>query len=563
MAEQKRDVVTDSKQPQMSRSERLRSLLQASPLAFLLEAHDGVSAKIVEEAGFEGIWASGLTLSASMGVRDSNEASWTQVLEQLEFMSDACSIPILLDGDTGYGNFNNARRLVRKLQQRGIAGVCLEDKIFPKTNSFIGDHHPLADIDEFCGKLQAARDSVGAAFVLVARVEALIAGWGMAEALRRAERYHQAGADAILIHSRRSDAQEVLTFAQEWARRCPLVIVPTKYITTPLALYQEHGINMVIWANHLLRASVRAMQEACAHIRHDGTPAALEESIAPVEELFRLTGNEELLQAEKRYLRRRREKPLRAVILAAARGHHLERLTKKLPKAMLDVRGRPLLKRLVGVFAQSGVRDIGIVRGYGRQHVDMESVRFFDNDDYATSGEAWSLYCARSMFQQAEGNSIICYGDILFRRALLDDLLDCRGDIVLAVNPLSDEQRALGYRRRDKNRDGISASQPYRGDYMQQWDDVFLTDIDIMTKNKAVDGEWIGIVRCSEKGQATILAELEAMQAESVLQDKKADMPYLFRRLIQKNVRLRVFYTPLPWLDVDDIYDLAEARNRD
>src|SRR5438105_5948752 len=138
---------------------RLRRLIDRPSLSFLMEAHNGLSAKIAEEAGFEAIWASGLSISAVLGVRDSNEASWTQVLENLEFMSDATHIPILVDGDTGYGNFNNMRRLVRKLEQRGIAGVCIEDKVFPKTNSFLhGESQPLADIAEFCGKLKAGKD---------------------------------------------------------------------------------------------------------------------------------------------------------------------------------------------------------------------------------------------------------------------------------------------------------------------------------------------------------------------------------------------------------------------
>ncbi len=125
-----------------------------------MEAHDGISARIVEEAGFKGVWGSGLCISAAMGVRDNNEASWTQVLDVLEFMSDASSIPILLDADTGYGNFNNVRRLVRKLEQRGVAAMCIEDKLFPKTNSFInGEQQPLADMDEFCGKIKAAKDT--------------------------------------------------------------------------------------------------------------------------------------------------------------------------------------------------------------------------------------------------------------------------------------------------------------------------------------------------------------------------------------------------------------------
>src|SRR5713226_516500 len=130
---------------------KLRNLIMRSELSFLMEAHSGLSAKIAEEAGFEGIWASGLSISAMLGLRDNNEASWTQVLEVAEFMSDATGVPILVDGDTGYGNFNSVRRLVRKLEQRGIAGVCIEDKLFPKSNSFVrGTSQPLADIDEFC-----------------------------------------------------------------------------------------------------------------------------------------------------------------------------------------------------------------------------------------------------------------------------------------------------------------------------------------------------------------------------------------------------------------------------
>src|SRR5438128_5602231 len=169
----------------MKKTTMLKRMFQSAEMRFLMEAHSGLSAKIAEEAGFEGIWASGLSISASLGVRDNNEASWTQVLEVAEFMSDATDIPILLDGDSGYGDFNSVRRLVRKLEQRGIAGVCIEDKLFPKANSFIdGEAQPLADIQEFCGKISAAKDAQQCDdFVLVARVEAFIAGRGLEEAL--------------------------------------------------------------------------------------------------------------------------------------------------------------------------------------------------------------------------------------------------------------------------------------------------------------------------------------------------------------------------------------------
>lgn len=288
----------------MTRAAELRTMLASPEVEFLLEAHNGLSARVVEEAGLRGIWASGLAISAALGVRDSNEASWTQVLDVVEFMCDATRIPLLLDGDTGYGNFNNVRRLVRKLEQRGVAGVCIEDKTFPKTNSFLhGEAQPLAEIPEFCGKIRAAKDSQSDGdFCVVARVEALIAGWGMDEALRRADAYAAAGADAVLIHSKRSDADEIVEFMRRWDRAAPVVIVPTMYHQTPLSVFQEAGVSLVIWANHLVRAGVRAMQETASRIALDRSLTAVEDEIVSVKEIFRLQDTDELVAAEERYL---------------------------------------------------------------------------------------------------------------------------------------------------------------------------------------------------------------------------------------------------------------------
>ena len=200
------------KKNQLTKFQKLKKELNSKELSFLMEAHNGLTAKIAESAGFKGIWASGLSISTALGVRDNNEASWTQILDILEFMSDATNIPILVDGDTGYGNFNNFRRLVSKLCQRDIAGVCIEDKQYPKTNSFIKKYQKLADIDEFCGKIKAGKDTQkNDDFSIVARIEALIAGWGIGEAIKRAEAYYKAGADAVLIHSSKNNANMIET----------------------------------------------------------------------------------------------------------------------------------------------------------------------------------------------------------------------------------------------------------------------------------------------------------------------------------------------------------------
>jgi phosphoenolpyruvate phosphomutase len=287
-----------------SKAAQLRKLINSKKLEFLMEAHNGISAKIVEEAGFQGIWGSGLSIAASKGVRDCNEISWTQTLQTAEYMSDATSIPILLDADTGFGNFNNVRRLVKKLEQIDVAGLCIEDKLFPKTNSFIdGEQQTLADPHEFAGKIKAPKDTQkDPDFCVVARVESFIAGWGLSEALRRAEIYLEAGADAILIHSKKNTAEQVLDFQSEWDNRCPLIIVPTMYHATPTSIFREHQFSVAIWANQIMRSAITAMQKTASLIHEQESIAETEKQVISVHEIFRLQNTQELKHAENAYL---------------------------------------------------------------------------------------------------------------------------------------------------------------------------------------------------------------------------------------------------------------------
>jgi phosphoenolpyruvate phosphomutase len=286
----------------MSASHQLREMLNSQELGFLMEAHDGLSARIAEAEGFEAIWASGYSMSTALGVRDSDEASWSQLLTVVEWMVDAVSIPILVDGDTGYGNFNTARRFVRKAERLGAAGVCFEDKVFPKMNSFVGDGHRLAPVEEFAGKIRACKDALGSSdFCLIARTESLIAGRSVGEALERAEVYRQAGADGIFIHSRKPAADEIEAFAAEWGSRLPIVISPTTYAGTPTSVFRERGISAVIWANQSMRAAIVAMRRACREIRQAESATAADVELAPLNEVFKLMHYEELELDERRY----------------------------------------------------------------------------------------------------------------------------------------------------------------------------------------------------------------------------------------------------------------------
>ncbi len=535
-----------------SKAARFRALLLSPELSFVMEAHNGLSAKIVEETGFEAIWASGLSISSALGVRDRNEASWTQVLEVFEFMADATTIPIFVDGDTGYGDFNSVRRLVAKLCQRDVAAVCIEDKLFPKTNSFVGEGQPLADIDEFCGKIKAGKDSQpDDDFCLIARVEALIAGWGLDEALRRAEAYRQAGADGILIHSKISTADEILAFAKEWANRAPLVIVPTKYYRTPTDAFRQAKISTCIWANHNLRAALSAMRETSRRIMEEESLGSIEDNIASVGEVFDLAGNEELAEAEKRYLRVA-DQAMRAVVIAASRGAKLGALTEDRPKCMIDVRGQPLLRRLVATLNDGGVRDVTVVRGYRKEAIDLPSVALVDNDAFETTGEAASLACAS---EHIRGDCLVSYGDILFRKLILDALLDEDGDIVLAADALA---RGRDHAVAERAVDLVSCSRPFTGEYLDD-EPVTLKRLGDKLPPGEVDGEWVGLARLSPKGSELVRAELEAMAADGSL--AKATLLDLFTRLLDQGHEIRVAYVTGHWLDVDDAFDLAKARN--
>lgn len=286
-----------------TKSQLLRSAIGDGDIAFLMEAHDALSALIVERSGFSGIWASGLSISTALGLRDANEASWSQVVDVVERMADSTSIPVLVDGDSGFGNFNNVRLLVRKLSHRGAAGICLEDKQFPKMNYFVGDRHPLAAVEEFCGRLRAARDSAGDDdFLVVARIEALIAGHGLQEALDRAHRYSEVGADAILIHSRRPDANEIMAFVEAWQNKLPVIIVPATYYRTPMQCFRLAGISAVIWGNHNMRAAAAAMKLLCERVRRDESVAEVEKEIATLTDIFDLLDYAELTASEAHYL---------------------------------------------------------------------------------------------------------------------------------------------------------------------------------------------------------------------------------------------------------------------
>lgn len=536
-----------------TRSAKLRQMLLSDQLEFLLEAHNGLSARIVREAGFSGIWASGLSISAQLGVRDNNEASWTQVVDVLEFMADASDLPILLDGDTGYGNFNNLRRLVRKLEQRGIAGVCIEDKQFPKTNSFLnGERQPLADIQEFAGKIAAGKDTqTDPNFSIVARVEALIAGWGMEEALKRAEAYRRAGADAILIHSKLSKPDEIITFAREWANRCPLVIVPTKYYSTPTDVFRRAGISLVIWANHMVRSATSAMQSVAKEIYASQTLVNIEDRIVSVDEIFRLQDADEYSAAERLYLSAATASRS-AVVLAASRGKGLESVTTDRPKVMLPIAGKPLLRWLVDSFKKESINDITVVGGYRADSIETAGIRLVVNERYAQTDELASLACA---IEPLEADTVISYGDLLFRSYVLRDLVESKADFTVVVDSSATDAsnrtvRDFAYCSRPDDR-GLFGSQVLLKRVVSR------ADTQEISADDEPQGRWIGMLNVSRKGLGQLKQVLAGLRARPDFDS--LDMPALLNELIAAGAAIEVLYVHGHWRGVNDLEDFRRA----
>ncbi|MFQ5625193.1 MAG: phosphonopyruvate hydrolase [Methyloligellaceae bacterium] len=289
-----------------TRTKTLHDKIADGGLARIMAAHSPLSARLAEEAGFDGLWASGFELSALYGLPDASLISMTQHLEMMRAIAEHTSLPVVADIDTGFGNAINVHYAIEQYEGAGASAVVIEDKTFPKVTSLVaGGRQELLRIEEFQGKIEAAASArKDPGFLIIARGESLIAGLGEEEALRRAAAYEEAGADMILIHSKQKTPDEVESFIRNWNGTAPLVIVPTAYpqMTEARARSLEK-IKMLIYGNHGIRAAVTAMQQVFAQIIADGGIENADKEIVSVEEIFRLQNMGGVKERQAKYLR--------------------------------------------------------------------------------------------------------------------------------------------------------------------------------------------------------------------------------------------------------------------
>ena len=274
----------------MTNSENLRKTIETKPIVKVGGAYDALSAKLVETSGFDAIWAGSFAISATHALPDASILTMTDFLRAAENMVDSCKIPVIADCDTGFGGPANVSHAVKKYEKAGVAGMSIEDKIFPKQNSLLKNSiQKLLPEKDFVAKIIAAKESKkDPNFMIIARTEALIAEKGMDEALRRAKAYEKAGADAILIHSKKNTPNEIFEFSEKWNEGIPLVVVPTSYPSVKISELISRKIKMVIFANQSLRVAHYVISKALKEIIQNESLDEVKINMSSMEDIFNL-----------------------------------------------------------------------------------------------------------------------------------------------------------------------------------------------------------------------------------------------------------------------------------
>ncbi len=556
------------------KAQMLRRLLARAEIVQAAGAHNGLSARLVEQTGFDAVWASGLEISAAQAVPDANILTMKDYLEAASIINEAVNIPVIADCDTGYGNANNVIRLVKKYEAAGIAAICIEDKCFPKVNSYIPGRQELAPLAEFVGKIRAAKDAqVSEDFMVIARTEALIAGWGLEEAWRRAEAYVEAGADAILIHSKAKTPDEIKAFIQGWSGSVPLVVVPTSYPQVTVQQLQAWGVRLVIYANVGVRAAVQAMSRVLARLRQAGSLLAVETDIAPLQTIFDLQEMSRFQAEGKKYLRQAHDNY--AVIIPAAgqpqSNDPLDDLLADRPVAMLELQGKSLLQRNVETLRQIGLHQINVITGYRAEAVNLDGVNKIFNPDFSRGHILHSIMQARELFDQ---DLLILYGDILFEAFLLQKLLAAQGDIVLVV----DNSFAQGYNP-SKNLDLVVAKekpQPGKRRFRPQASNQAVRIGQKTIASHEADYEFVGMAKLSRTGSKRLreiyddcqrlFREQPFHEAPNIFQASFTD---LLQEGIDRGLPVQLLEVNSGWMEIQNWQDyqracqlLAQARPR-
>jgi len=432
-----------------ARRARLKALLGEGKTVRVLEAHNGLSGIIANNARVEGqsselpvyrefdaIWESSLTDSASKGHPDIEVISFDSRLQSINEILAVTHKPMIVDGDTG-GDANNFEYMVTKLERAGVSAVIIEDKVFPKRNSLeSGVQQILQDPEVFAQKIRRGKNvQISNDFMVIARLESLIAGKGVDDALNRAQIYLEAGADGVMIHSKAKEPDQIMEFAESYQKMIhetkmdkPLVCVPTTYNTLTEDELRTAGFRIIIYANHLLRGAYKVMEEVARTILLNQRSFEVDPMCSPVREIFDTVG---FLDVKEKDKLDENNTNIPVIIPAAGEEPFLSKTLNGKPKPMLEIAGKTLLNWQISTLNNNNLADITVIAGYASDKMKAEGVTLQENKNYKKGSELHSLIDAK---KKMVSGFIMLYSDILLEDHIIAKLLTCKEEIILVVD---------------------------------------------------------------------------------------------------------------------------------
>lgn len=551
------------------RRRKLKELLEKKNTLRFLEAHSGICSiilnniSITQEDGtyleFDGLWESSFTDSASKGYPDADIISFDSRCESLKYILDATNKPIIFDGDTG-GDPTNFEFIVKRLENLGVSMIIIEDKLFPKRNSLDPESsQDQEDPDNFAIKIKRGKDILlSNDFMIAARIESLITGAGVKDAILRAKKYLAAGADAIMIHSKDINPIEIFEFANEYNKLCedigyrkPLICVPTTYNMVSVREFEEKGFNIIIYANHLFRASHKAMKKAAELILKYGRAFEVESFCTPIPDIFKEVGLSAISEMDKLY----QKEELQVIIPAAGSDDNFT-----IPKAMIEIKGKPILQRQIDVLKRFNLNNITVIRGYKKESFNIKGVKYIDNNDYDKYYIVHSLFLAESDFKNG---FLYINSDILFAENVIQKILNTHHDIVLVVD------RTYQYHKHeiDKKLDIVlTKNRPIDRIWQLYDEENEVIRIGKNIKLEMADYEYIGIAYFSKFG-AEIIRKVHHDCKENwkgkfheANDYSQADFMDLIQEVINRGFKVHIVEVHKGWIEINNQRDVTSAE---
>ena len=543
----------------------LKKYIDGSGFIRVIEAHSGLSGLIVESTKFDAIWESSLTDSASKGLPDASIVGNEGRLHTISEILNVTTKPMIVDGDTG-GDNDNFRFLVKRLERLGVSAVIIEDKIFPKRNSFGGtDASSMEDPDLFSEKIKIGREAKETEdFLIIARLESLVAGIGLNDCVLRAEKYMRAGADGIMIHSKQKKPDEIIAFSEKFHDLCKklrlkpyLVAVPTTYNTIKDSELKKLGFNIVIHANHLLRASYEAMLETASKIIESDRSKEVDDQIVSVKNIFSVVGYDKIVQRE---IEESDLDDITVIIPAAGESKDFDNN----PKSLIEINDFPLLQHQIEIIHKTGLDKITVITPENNtkfKEFEKNGIVLCKSKTSKSNQLFKSLLSAK---QSMQNGFLIIFGDIIFNEELLTSLIKSNKDIVLGIDNSYKFQKHKKGKRLDLIITKETSDTKYRSLNKNNLEKIVSIGKGIPL-NEA-DGEFIGICFFSKSAAQELFKILDEVknstnkfhEAESF---ETADLTDVIQELINKNNEVFALRTYKGWIEIHSVDDIKQAEN--